>query len=182
MRTEALLLVDVQVGFSDTDHWGPRNNPGAEANIRALLEDWRHRDAPVVLVQHDSVEPNSPLRPGQPGNALQPWVEGPAALHVRKTVNSAFIGTPDLDAWLRAQPIDAVAICGITTNHCCETTARMAANLGYRVRFVLDATYTHDRIGPDGDVHRAEAVARMTAANLHGEFAHVVRTADVLGA
>ncbi len=180
MKAAALVVVDVQVGFDETDHWGSRNNPQAEANIRALLQAWRDRGAPVVLVQHDSVEPDSPLRPGHRGNALQPWVEGPASLRVRKTVNSAFIGTPDLHAWLRSNAIDAVVVCGITTNHCCETTARMAANLGYRVRFVLDATYTFDRTGPDGTVFSAEAIAAMTAANLHGEFAEVVHTADLL--
>ena len=72
-------------------------------------------------------------------------------------------------------------MCGITTNHCCETTARVGGNLGLDVTFVIDATYTFDRTGPDGVTIDADTLSRVTAANLHGEFADVVRTQDVLG-
>ena len=95
-----------------------------------------------------------------------------------KTVNSAFYGTPDLDGWLRAEGIEMVTICGITTNHCCETTARMAGNLGYRVDFVIDATFTFDRLAPDGLIVSAEDLSRITATNLSREFANVVTTAE----
>ncbi len=176
----ALLVVDVQRGFDDTAYWGPRNNPDCERNIARLLEHWRLREYPLVLVRHDSNEPNSPLRPGQPGNELQDIVAGEPALTVAKSVNSAFYGSPDLHAWLQGQGIDTVVICGITTNHCCETTARMAGNLGYDVRFVIDATYTFDRNALDGAVIPADDVSRMTAANLDGEFATVCTTEAAL--
>lgn len=173
----ALIVIDAQHGFDDPV-WGPRNNPRAEDNIRALLTAWRQVDQPVVLVRHDSVTSTSPLRPGQPGNALLPGIDGTHDLFVTKTVNSAFYGTPDLDGWLRAEGIDMVTICGITTNHCCETTARMAGNLGYEVTFVIDATFTFDRLGPDGIAISAEELSRTTAANLHAEFATVVTAAE----
>jgi len=86
----------------------------------------------------------------------------------------------DLHEWLRSSGIDDVVICGITTNHCCETTARMAGNLGYAVRFVIDATHTFDMAGPDGRTVSADELTRATAASLHGEFADVVRTSGVL--
>ena len=98
-----------------------------------------------------------------------------------KQVNSAFLGDPPLAPWLRERDIGAIAVCGITTNHCCETTARMGANLGFDVRFALDATHTFDRRGPDGTLYPAELLAAVTAANLHGEFATVVSTAGLLG-
>ena len=97
-----------------------------------------------------------------------------------KTVNSSFHGTPDLDAWLRAGDISRIVVCGITTNHCCETTARVGGNLGHRVLFALDATHTFDRTGPDGQVVSADQLAHVTATNLHGEFATVVSTSELL--
>lgn len=172
----ALIVVDVQQGFDDPV-WGARNNPQCETNILRLLGAWRRAGAPVVIVRHDSVMPASPLRPGQHGNQLKPGIEGEHALLVTKHVNSAFLGTPDLDAWLRANNIETVTICGITTNHCCETTARMAGNLGYTAYFVLDATHTFDRPGAAGfDGMPAAELARATALNLEGEFATVIDT------
>jgi nicotinamidase-related amidase len=176
----ALVVVDVQRAFEDLDFWGRRDNPAAEANIGALVEAWRAAGRPLVLVRHDSVEPGSPLRAGTPGNALRPEVEGPRDLLVTKQVNSAFHGEPDLAGWLRERGLERIAICGITTNHCCETTARVGGNLGFDVLFVADATHTYDRAGPDGEIVAAEDLARATAASLHGEFATVVRTETLL--
>jgi hypothetical protein len=51
----------------------------------------------------------------------------------------------------------------------------MAGNLGYDVQFVIDATHTFDR----GNL-TADQLVEATATNLHGEFAAVVRTKDVL--
>jgi nicotinamidase-related amidase len=173
----ALVVVDVQRAFEDADYWGPRNNPACEANIAALLAAWRAERRPVVFVRHDSDEADSPLRPDRPGNAFRPEITGEPDLLVTKQVNSAFHGEPDLAAWLREHEIGRIAICGITTNHCCETTARVGGNLGFDVLFVLDATHTFDRAGPDGHVLTADELARATATSLHGEFATVVSTA-----
>jgi len=180
LRRTALLVVDVQRGFDDGQYWGPRDNPGCEENVAALIRVWRAAGRPVVFVRHDSTDPASPLRPGQPGNDFKTMVTGSPDLLVTKTVNSCFHGTPDLHAWLLARELDGVVVCGITTNHCCETTARVGGNLGHRVLFALDATHTFDRTGPDGTVVSADQLTRMTATNLHGEFATVVSTALLL--
>ncbi|MBV9946435.1 MAG: cysteine hydrolase [Myxococcales bacterium] len=178
----ALIVVDVQQGFDDPS-WGPRNNPGCESNIAALISAWRERGWPIVLVRHDSRSPRSPLFAGSPGNAFKSGIAGAGEdLLVVKHTNSAFYGTPSLDAWLREHGLHAVTICGITTNHCCETTARMAGNLGYRTTFVIDATCTFDRPDLDGTIIPADEIARITAANLHGEFATVQTTSQVLHA
>jgi nicotinamidase-related amidase len=137
----ALVVVDVQRGFADA-RWGRRDNPACEDNVLALLDAWRAAERPVVLVRHDSTSPTSPLRPGQPGNDLLPGIDGSSDLLVTKSVNSSFHGSPDLDAWLRGRDLDGLVVCGITTNHCCETTARVGGNLGHRVLFALDATHT----------------------------------------
>ena len=176
----ALIVVDVQRAFENADYWGRRNNPGCEANVATLIEAWRAGGRPIVYVRHDSDEAGSPLRPGEPGNELRPELDGEPDLLVTKQVNSSFHGSPDLDAWLRSRGISSFALCGITTNHCVETTARVGGNLGYDVRLAIDACHTFDRQGPDGEWLTADELTRATAASLHGEFATVVRTADLV--
>ncbi|MFI8192944.1 cysteine hydrolase family protein [Streptomyces sp. NPDC085946] len=186
----ALVVVDVQKGFEELDHWGPRNHPGADDNIAGLIEVWQETGRPVVFVRHDSVEPGSPLRPGHGGNDFKEYVErrrgkggAGAELLVTKSVNSAFHGTPDLDAWLRAAGISQVVLAGIQTNMCVETTARMGGNLGYEVVVAFDATYTFDLEGPFGWRLTAQEVARASAVSLHGGgFARVVTTREVVAA
>jgi nicotinamidase-related amidase len=177
----ALVLVDVQQGLEDPV-WGPRNNPDCEANVGRLLAHWRERGGTIVFVRHDSVEPDSPLRPDRPGNAFKPVISGEPDLLVTKEVNSAFLGTPALEPWLRERGIGAIVVAGIQTNMCCETTARMGGNLGFDVAFALDATHTFDLRDPlNGGVIDADTLARVTAANLQGEFAQVVSTEELIG-
>ena len=149
----ALVVVDAQLGFEDSSFWGRRNNPAADRNIAALVTAWSARGRALVYVRHDSDNPGSPLHPTRPGNGFKDYLTPTPDLLVVKTVNSAFHGSPDLDQWLRGQELAGLVVCGITTNHCCETTARVGGNLGHRVLFALDATYTFDRAGPDGVVH-----------------------------
>lgn len=175
----ALIIIDVQQGFADPG-WGRRNNPDAESNIVKLLGTWRDAGQPVYHVQHLSREPNSPLRPGQPGVEIQPEVAPVAGEPlIQKRVNSAFIGT-DLEQQLRDAGIDTVVIVGLTTNHCVSTTARMAGNLGFTTYVVADATAAFDRAGHDGRVYTAEKIHAISLANLHEEFATVVTTSDLL--
>lgn len=180
MSETALVVVDVQKAFDDADFWGPRNNAACEENIRRLISAWRDAGQPLVFVRHDSRTPGSPLRPGSPGNAFKDVVAGEPTLLVSKSVHSAFHGDPDLADWLRGGGIERVVICGIQTNMCCETSARVGANLGFDVAFALDATHTFDRTGPDGTVMTADELARATATSLHEEFATIVRTADLV--
>jgi nicotinamidase-related amidase len=175
----ALIVVDAQAGFDDP-WWGPRNNPNCDANIARLVTAWHERRAPLVYVRHDSAEAESPLHVDSPGNRLKPYLRPEPDVLVTKQVNSAFHGTPDLHAWLTAAGASGIVVCGITTNHCCETTARVGGNLGYEVLFVLDATHTFDRQGPDEAVLTADQLSQATATNLHGEFATVVSTDQLL--
>lgn len=175
----ALLLIDIQQGMDDP-YWGPRNNPDAEANASRLLGAFRKAGLPIVHIHHRSVRPQSPLYPDKPGIAVKPEVapiEGePVFL---KNVNSAFIGTP-LEAWLRERGIDRVVICGLTTNHCVDTSTRMAGNLGFNPILVADACATNDRTSPDGRTWDAETIHQISLTNLHDEFATVMTTDDVL--
>ena len=174
-----LLVIDVQVGLDDP-RLGRRDNPAAESNIGALLAAWRASGRPVAHVQHLSTEPDSPLRPELPGVAIKPEVAPLAGEPVfTKQVNSAFIGT-GLEARLRDAGRDTLVITGLTANQCVETTTRMAGNLGFTTYLVGDATASFDRVGPDGAFHPAELIHSVSLANLHGEFATVVTTADML--
>ncbi|RVU16793.1 cysteine hydrolase [Streptomyces antnestii] len=185
----ALIVVDVQKGFDEEEFWGKRNNLGADENIASLIDAWQSTGRPVVFVRHDSPKPGSPLRPGYVGNDFKDYVEerrgkgDGAELLLTKTVNSAFYGTPDLDAWLKAAGIGQFVVAGIQTNMCAETTARMGGNLGYEVLFALDATHTFDLEGPFGWRRTAEELAQASAVSLHGGgFARVVTTAEVVAA
>lgn len=182
--TAGLVVIDVQRGFDDEVYWGPRNNPDCEANVEALVEGWGRTHRPVVLVRHESGNPDSPLRSGTPGSEFKKILaEVNADLVVTKAVHSAFYGTPDLGAWLSAADIGQLVICGIQTNMCVDTTARMAGDLGYDVVFAADATHTFDMTGPGGEPFTAEKLANATVTNLRGGgFARVETTADVLAA
>ncbi|WP_210493172.1 cysteine hydrolase family protein [Patulibacter sp. SYSU D01012] len=179
--TSALLVIDVQRGFDDPSR-PPRDNPACEDNVRRLVDAAGARGDAIVLVRHDSVEPGSSLHPEHPGNAFKPVLDGvDPDLLVPKRVHSAFHGEADLDGWLRARGIGDLVVCGIQTNRCCETTTRIAGDLGYAVRFALDATHTFDE--PDrfgGPALPAALLARTTAANLHGHFAEVTTTDAVV--
>ena len=176
----ALLVVDMQKAFEDPAFLGKRNNPDCERNVSALIDAWRERGQPVVFVRHDSDEDGSPLRPGQPGNAFKDMIDGEPDLLVTKSVNSAFHGDPDLERWLRANDVDGIVVCGIQTNMCCETTARVGANLGFEMGFAIDATHTFDLPDGDGGTIPADELARVTAANLDFEFGRVVTTAEAV--
>src|SRR6201996_2065227 len=177
----ALIVIDVQRAFDEWEAAGKRrNNPDAVARIVDLLDAFRTRRAPIFHIRHEGTRPNSSFRPGSTGFPVKDEArELSGEPVIVKRVNSAFIGT-DLESRLRAAGIKTVVICGATTNHCVETTTRMAGNLGFDARLVRDATWTFDRVGPDGDAHSAESIHAMTLSNLNGEFARIVSTADAV--
>jgi ureidoacrylate peracid hydrolase len=82
------------------------------------------------------------------GHAL--WVEldvQPQDAHIVKNRFSAFLpGSSDIVAYLRGRDIDTVLIGGTATNVCCESSARDAMMLNFKVIMVHDvlATYTDE--------------------------------------
>lgn len=184
--TAALILVDIQQGFEDPT-WGVRNNPDAETNAARLLARWRAEGRPLFHVRHASRRPTAPLSPTGPGFAFKPEIAPlPGEPEIVKSVNSAFIGT-DLESQLRAAGIDTIVVAGLTTPHCVSTTTRMAGNLGFAAFVAADACATFvPREGfawgggaplpADPELSHAYALA-----HLHGEFATVLTTGDILG-
>ena len=179
----ALLIVDLQKAIDDPrwSHAGPRNNPQAEANVAALLAAWRRDGRPIVHIRHDSTDPASTYRPGSPGHAFkEEAMPLPGETVIGKPVNSAFIGTA-LDEWLRGRGIGTLVVAGVITNNSVEATVRMAGNLGYDVRLVADACFTFARHDRSGRLRTADEVHDLSLANMDGEYAAVVETAEVLG-
>lgn len=81
------------------------------------------------------------LTPGNPGHALHPDLDvQPGDIQASKSRFSAFLpGVCDLHEQLARRGIQNVAIGGVVTNFCCETSARDAMMLDYRVAMVSDA-------------------------------------------
>ncbi len=174
----ALILIDLQKAI-DHPSWGERNNPGAEKNVAALLAAWRTTRRPIYHIRHDSIEPASHYRPGQPGNDFKPEAQPLAGeTIIAKRTNSAFIGT-DLEARLRAAGQSVLAIAGVITNNSVEATVRMAGNFGFDTYLVEDACFTFGRRDWAGTFHTASEVHAMSLANLDGEYCTVTETNSI---
>jgi len=87
---------------------------------------------------------------------------------LKKPRFGAFQGT-DLENILHTAQVDTVIVEGITTNHCCEMTAREANARDFAVIFVSDATATFDH--PEAP---ADHIQRATLATLGFAFADIV--------
>lgn len=179
-ESPALILIDIQKGFDQLESFGgERNNPKAEQNAQFLLEHWRRQQWPIFHIKHCSVTPGSPLTEGHPGNdhknEVKPACGEPV---IKKNVNSAFIGT-DLKEQLDDRGIKTVVIVGLTTQHCVSTSARMAANFGYRTYVVSDATAAFRTQGLNGEVYPPEMVHQLSLATINKEFATVLTTEEI---
>lgn len=176
----ALIIIDMQKGMAFPTN-PPRNNPGAERHIAALLHAWRGAGGAVVHVRHMSRTPGSVFWPGQPGAEFQEDLAPLAGAHVlEKNVPDAFINT-GLERWLRVRGIERLVIVGVSTNNSVEATARSAGNLGFQTQVVADATFAFEKRDYAGTLRSADEVHAMALANLDGEYAAIVQTAQLLG-
>jgi ureidoacrylate peracid hydrolase len=109
--------------------WIKMTLDGQEESWSSFFEGERRRDAFKALLR------------GTHGHALHADLEvKPNDLVVEKHRYSAFIqGSSNLDQILRGLGVDTVVIVGTLTNVCCESTARDAMMLNYKVVFVSDA-------------------------------------------
>src|SRR5215469_13695670 len=168
----ALIVIDVQRAI-DHPNWGERNNPQAEQNIAALLRVWRSIGRPIYHVRHDSTEPESYYRPGQPGHEFKAEARPlPGEIVIPKQANSAFIDT-DLERRLRKTNQNTLIVTGVITNNSVEATVRMAGNLGFDTFLVEDGCFTFAREDWNGQLRTASEVHAMTLANLDGEYCAV---------
>jgi nicotinamidase-related amidase len=131
-------------------------------------------------VRHDSIEPASHDRPGEPGHDFKPEVAPLAGEPIiPKRTNNAFIGT-GLEDRLREGGHTALVVVGVITNNSVEATVRMAGNLGFDTYLVQDGCFTFGRRDWDGRMRSAEEVHAMSLANLNGEYCMVVSARELL--
>ncbi|WP_344661595.1 isochorismatase family protein [Catenulispora subtropica] len=196
MEKRALVVIDVQESFRARPLWRLIDNPDIADDVNRLVDHARAAGDLVVWVLH--------LEPGT-GNTFDPasghvrYLEGlrepvEGEVELRKTSHNAFT-TTNLQQVLTERGVREVVVCGIRTEQCCETTTRLASDLGYRVTFVVDATATNPIAHPDaaGDLTpeelvadprtlSAEAVVERTVFALAGRFATIARVDEVVGA
>lgn len=164
----ALVLIDLQKAIDDPS-WGARNNPHAEKRIQRLLFVWRQMGWPLFHIRHDSREPNSTYRPGQPLHDFKPETAPlPGENVLAKNTCSAFAST-DLADRLRSLGVPGVLVCGVITNNSVEATIRAGSDLGFRMFLVEDACFTFGK-----GRFCAQDVHDMSIANLTGEYATIV--------
>lgn len=175
----ALVVINAQQALKDPRK-GTRSNPGAEANLVRLLAHWRADDRPLVHVRHVATHADSPFHPSQPTAAFLPDLAPEAGEWViDKASAGAFSGTR-LEAELRARGIETLLLTGFTANECVDATAKQAADLGFAVIVVADATAMFDIIGPDGTTYPAAMTQELLLASLHASCARVVETNAVI--
>lgn len=182
--TTALLVIDAQESFRQRpDEWAATANPGVIDNISQLVAYARRSGDAVVWVTHSEPGSGGVFDPAngfvRVVSDLDPQSD---EIAVTKTTVNAFTST-DLEDQLRRRGVGRVVVCGIRTEQCCETTARMAADLGFTVEFVTDATTTSAIEATDGlaAVSGDEIMQRTESILAARGFATIVRTADRVG-
>jgi nicotinamidase-related amidase len=161
----ALLVIDVQ-----NDYFSGRHTITHPANsfegILAAMDAAHAAGIPIILVQHTAPEESMrEFRKNTPGwEIAREVLDRPHDVVIEKNLPGSFTGT-SLEAWLREREIDTVTISGYMTQMCCDTTARQALHLGFRVEFLSDATGTHAFSTYAGEVtaeelHRAALVTQ----------------------
>lgn len=169
---DALLVIDVQQGMFADPAMPPHDGPGVVARIAALVERSQAAGRPVIFIQHDS-GPGDMLARGEPGFELHPdlapLVRAPAVV---KRFCSAFQET-ELAGRLAALGAKHLAICGMQTEFCVDTTCRAAFERGFAVTLASDAHSTFDGAIP------AREIIRHHNATLASGFARVVPAADI---
>lgn len=156
--TNALLVIDVQESFRRRPNWATISHPDIAASVNRLVGHARARGDKVVWILHTEPGTGNVFDPATGHvrllDGLTPRDEEPVL--TKTSVNS--FTTTNLAQLLTTWGVTDVTVCGIRTEQCVETTTRIAADLGYGVTFVTDATATTPIPHPDVDPGDVEAV------------------------
>ena len=175
----ALIVVDIQ---NDYFPGGAMELVGSEAAAQVANRVQRHfreQGLPVFNVKHIAKSPTATFfLPGTKGAeihvSVQP-IDGEAV--IVKHFPNAFRET-DLAAQLAKASIRELAIVGMMTHMCIDTTVRAANDAGFKVTVYADACATRD-LQFDGRVVAAADVQAAYLAALDGSFATVKNSDDL---
>lgn len=173
IERSALLVVDIQDSFKAIpSRWERRSSPGFEGKVDRLIRAWREAGLPVIFFLHTDPDPGfdttSPFF--RLMDFLSPNPDEPVLL---KNTRNAFTST-NLQELLKAKGVERLVVTGISTEQCCETTTRVAADLGYDVDFVTEATMTFPIVNPEtGEELSTDEIIRRTEFVLRRRFARI---------
>jgi nicotinamidase-related amidase len=157
IMSRALVVIDVQKSFQQRPNWAAVSDPAIVKQVDRLVSGARQAGDLVIWILHSEPETGNVFDPAlghvQLMDGLVPLDGEPI---ITKTSINAFT-TTNLQQTLTSRGIRELVICGIQTEQCCETTARVAADLGYDVTFVTEATATFPIPHPDAPAGRPYA-------------------------
>ena len=174
--TRALLVIDVQESFRARADWHTMHNPQIADQVNRLVGAARAAGDTVFWVMHSDPGSGTVFDPTSGYVRLLDELDRhPDEPLVIKTSVNAFT-TTNLQQQLVRRGIRELVVCGIRTEQCCETTARLAYDLGFDVTFVTDATTTSAIDGlPAAQI--IERTERVLAAR---GFARIATTAEMV--
>lgn len=139
--TTALLIIDVQQALCSGEYEAFEYRR-VIARINQVSRMAREAGAPVVIIQHESID--GLLDYGTEGWKAAHGLEAmPTDIYVRKKSSDSFHNT-ELQTVLQANGITNLIICGLQSEFCVDTTTRRALALGYPVTLVADGHSTMD--------------------------------------
>jgi nicotinamidase-related amidase len=178
--TKALIVIDIQESFRQRESWAKVSTPDIVDRANRLVELARSAGDLVVWVLHTEPGTGNPFDPDSGFVRLMEGLKAePGEPVLAKTSRNAFT-TTNLQQILTEQGIRELVLCGIQTEQCCETTARVAADLGFDVTFVTEATATFPIPHRDGSRELAvEDIIERTEYALSGRFATISTIAEL---
>ncbi|AZO02762.1 MULTISPECIES: cysteine hydrolase family protein [unclassified Mesorhizobium] len=174
----ALVVVDVQNDYNG-GNLAIQHPPFAEtvANVARAMDAAAAAGIKIVVVKQMAPETSPIFAKGSHGGELHPEIaRGSRDHYVEKTLPSAFAGT-DLEAWLRANAIDTIAVVGYMTHNCDLSTIIHAVHMGFAVEFLSDASGSVPYANSAGFAS-AEDIHRVVTIILQSRFAAVLKTAE----
>jgi len=174
----AVLVIDVQQSFLHAPYWREDDVPAFRENLLKLLDAAAARGWPIVRILHEDNDAHFSAASG----LVRPmaWVPEAHDVVFHKHVHNAFTDT-GLQAWLKERGIERVIVTGIRSEQCCETTARVASDLGFAVDYVTEATLTFPMVhAGSGTRYDAQDIKQRTELVLDGRFACIRTVDDVL--